>query len=249
MAVGDSFTEGLDDLTAAGSYRGWADLIARQLAAQNSDFRYANLAVRGRLLGQVVADQAPAALRMAPDLVSFAAGGNDVLRREFNVDRTHATLDRVIGELSATGAQVLMFTIADLATVLPKLIRPRLQIFNNMVRVVAATHRVTLVDLWADNGFRRPQMWSEDRLHLSTYGHRRVAARVLDALGLPGEAQWRAELPSGPAVSWLSARRADLRWTRQHLAPWIYRRLTGTSSGDIVSAKRPELSPFDTAGD
>lgn len=47
VAVGDSFTEGMSDRLPDGTYRGWADLLAARLAARTTDFRYANLAVRG----------------------------------------------------------------------------------------------------------------------------------------------------------------------------------------------------------
>ena len=81
VAVGDSFTEGLDDPRAdQAGYLGWADRFAQTLAAEQPGLRYANLAVRGKLLGQVAAEQVPRAIAMAPDLVSLAAGGNDMLR-------------------------------------------------------------------------------------------------------------------------------------------------------------------------
>ena len=80
MAIGDSFTEGLNDPAPGGGFRGWADLVAGALAAQRPGFRYANLAIRGKLVGQVVAEQVPRAVELAPDLVSLAAGGNDILR-------------------------------------------------------------------------------------------------------------------------------------------------------------------------
>ena len=34
-------------------------------------------------------------------------------------------------------------------------------------------------------------------------------------------------------------------WTRDHLGPWLHRRLTGRSSGDGVSPKRPALAPIE----
>ena len=53
VALGDSFTEGIDDPYPDGTrYRGWADLVAGRLAADSTErgdeFHYANLAVRGR---------------------------------------------------------------------------------------------------------------------------------------------------------------------------------------------------------
>ena len=64
VAVGDSFTEGMSDLLPDGSYRGWADLLAARLAARTPGFRYANLAVRGKLIGQIVDEQVDAAAAM-----------------------------------------------------------------------------------------------------------------------------------------------------------------------------------------
>src|SRR5258705_540313 len=78
VAIGDSFTEGLNDPAPGGGFRGWADLVAGALSAQRPGtltFRYANLAIRGKLLGQVVTEQVPRAVELAPDLVSLAAGG------------------------------------------------------------------------------------------------------------------------------------------------------------------------------
>jgi chromosome segregation ATPase len=39
-------------------------------------------------------------------------------------------------------------------------------------------------------------------------------------------------------------RRADLKWARQHLVPWLGRRLRGESSGDGRAPKRPDLLPL-----
>jgi hypothetical protein len=40
------------------------------------------------------------------------------------------------------------------------------------------------------------------------------------------------------------ARRADLAWARTHAVTWVHRRLTGRSSGDGISPKRPALAPI-----
>jgi lysophospholipase L1-like esterase len=244
--MGDSFTEGLDDpYPEGGGYRGWADLVAAQLAAQTGpDFGYANLAVRGRLFDGVVAEQVPAALALKPDLVSFAAGGNDVLRRHCDPHALVARFDTVIGELRAAGADVVLFRFADLTARLPgqRLIGPRVAVLNHAVGETAERHGAHLVDLWGDAEFANPLLWSTDRLHLSAAGHQRVAAHVLNTLGVTPDAAWLTA-PTRPAPApWFAARRDDLRWAGQHLAPWIRRRLTGRSSGDNVLPKRPDLS-------
>ena len=62
IALGDSLTEGLSDKYPDGSYRGWADRVADEMSKHDQDFRYANLAVQGKLLEQVIADQLQVAL-------------------------------------------------------------------------------------------------------------------------------------------------------------------------------------------
>lgn len=82
VAIGDSFTEGIGDPEPAspGGHRGWADRVAEVLASQAPDFAYANLAVRGRLLQQILDEQVDAALDLHPDLITISAGGNDIIR-------------------------------------------------------------------------------------------------------------------------------------------------------------------------
>jgi lysophospholipase L1-like esterase len=251
VAVGDSFTEGLDDPYPDGSsYRGWADLVAGQLTAlaaeSGSGFGYANLAVRGRLFHAVVTEQVPAALAMGPDLVSFAAGGNDVLRRQFDAVTLLARFNAVVGELRAAGADVIVFRFADVTRRLPgrRVVKPRVDLLNNAIVETARQYGAFMVDLWSDDEFANPLLWSVDRLHLSPAGHRRVAAHVLAALGATHEPDWLNAPPPPTPQRWLAARGADLRWAGEYLAPWVRRRLTGRSSGDTVTAKRPSLAPF-----
>ncbi|SBT53411.1 SGNH/GDSL hydrolase family protein [Micromonospora narathiwatensis] len=247
VAVGDSFTEGMNDAYPDGTFRGWADLVATRLAAEaGPDFGYANLAIRGRLFPNVVAQQVPAALAMKPDLISFAAGGNDVLRRTFDADSFVPRFDAVIGDLRGSGADVILFRFADVMARLPgqRLVAPRVNLLNRAVGEVAERHGAILVDLYADDAYLNPMLWSTDRLHMSAAGHRRVAGQVLTALGVGCDEEWLLVPPHPAPTPWLAARAADLRWAGQHLAPWVKRRLTGRSSGDLVTAKRPVLGPI-----
>ena len=247
VAMGDSFTEGMDDPYPDGTFRGWADLVAARLAVDaGPDFGYANLAIRGRLLERVVAEQLEPTLAMRPDLVSFAAGGNDILRRKADPAALIARLDPVVGRLRESGADVILFRFADIMVRLPggqRLVGPRAAALNDGVRRLSEKHGAYLIDLYADDAFRNPLMWSTDRLHLSPAGHRRVAAHVLNALGVGVDEEWLLVPPAPAPTPWLLARGADLRWAGQHLAPWIKRRLAGASSGDAVTAKRPMLAP------
>jgi lysophospholipase L1-like esterase len=244
VAVGDSFTEGLNDELPDGTFGGWADRLAITLArrAGAGGFRYANLAVRGRLLDRIVAEQVPAAIDAAPDLVSFSAGGNDVLRPGFDPDDAARRYERAVVRLRGTGARVIVFTGFDPGrTPVLRLARGRIAIYNELLRGIAARHGCELVDLWSLTPLHDPRAFSADRLHLCSPGHERVARLVARALGVDAPDPYE----SWPAlVAAERSRRDDLVWAREHLLPWVGRHLRGRSSGDGLTAKRPALELF-----
>ncbi|MDX6273544.1 MAG: hypothetical protein QOJ92_754 [Frankiales bacterium] len=246
VAIGDSFTEGLDDALPHGGHRGWADRVADRLSVEVRGFHYANLAVRGRLLGQVVAEQLPLALSLEPSLVSFAAGTNDALRRGFDPEGLSELVCETARRITAAGAVPLLFTGTDPSRRLPltRRLLPRIEALNAAAREAAWETDGVLVDLWPERVFDDTRLWSEDRLHLNALGHARVADAVLEALGFEIAADWRAPLPAALPLSWSGRRVADLRWAGSHLVPWVHRRLRGRSSGDLISAKHPELAPW-----
>lgn len=246
VALGDSFTEGLDDPRPDGTFRGWADRVAERLAAEHDGFRYANLAVRGRLLAPIVAEQVPVAAAMRPTLVSLAGGTNDMLRPKFDADRTGAGLRAGATALAEAGARVVLFASGDPSRRLPwgARILPRVVALNAHVRAIAADLDAVLVDFWPTRVWDDERLWSADRLHLDAEGHARVATAVLEALGYDVDTDWRAPLPAATPPRWTAARAADARWAREHLAPWVGRRIRGTSSGDSVEPKRPTLAPL-----
>lgn len=252
VALGDSITEGLGDTYADGSgrYRGWADRFAERLAADRPGLRYANLAVRGKLAAAIVAEQVPPAIAMAPDLVSLAAGGNDLLRPWADPDAVAETVEGAVMRLRAAGCEVMLFTGFDPGMFpLIRLIRGKAAAFSMHLRAIADRFDCHLVDLWSMRVLGDSREWSADRLHLCSDGHRRVALRVCEVMGLDVDEDWREPLPprlgeaalSGSAL-WLASRRMDARWAREHAAPWFARRLRGVTSDG--PPKRPELLPL-----
>lgn len=241
VAIGDSFTEGYGDPDPAspGGLRGWADRVADVLGATTDGFAYANLAVRGRLLGRIVDEQVEPAVALAPDLVTVSAGGNDVIRPGADPDRLAARLDGAIERLAATGATVVLFTGVDVAfSPVFRRIRGRVAVYNELLRGVAARHGALVADQWDLKTIQRADLWCADRLHLNAQGHHEVARMVLTTLGVEHDLQPSSPAPL-PIRTWREARVEDLAWTRQHLVPWIGRRIRGVSSGDHVPAKRP----------
>ncbi|MEU5192240.1 SGNH/GDSL hydrolase family protein [Streptomyces klenkii] len=232
VAVGDSFTEGMSDGLPDGSYRGWADLLAARLAARSPGFRYANLAVRGKLIGQIADEQSAAAAELGADVVTLVGGLNDVLRPKCDVDEVCARLAEAADRLAPSCKQlVLMRSPGRRGPVLERF-RPRMEQLFSFVDALAERHGAVVVDLFGAEVLGDARLWADDRLHLNAEGHRRVAEAVWQALGHEPEADWRATLPPAVRPGWAARRASDARFTREHLVPWIGRRLTGRSSGD-----------------
>lgn len=249
VSLGDSFTEGVgdDDPAAPNGVRGWADRVAEVLSAREAAFRYANLAIRGKLLPQVLAEQLEPAIAMNPDLVTLYAGGNDLMRPKVDIDALTDAYELAVSRLRATGARVVLFTGVDgVEDALFRRIRGRVAIYNEHVRGIAARHGALVVDLWSMRQLRDRRRWAPDRLHLNSKGHLEVAIAVLDVLGVPHDLR-PAELGPRPRLSARDRRRANFRWSREHAWPWVQRRLRGESSGDAMSPKRPKLEPFGPA--
>lgn len=245
VALGDSFTEGVgdDDASRPNGVRGWADRVADVLGAADPEFAYANLAVRGRLLPQVLTEQLDRALAMKPDLVSLYAGGNDLMRPKVNIDELMRRYRAAVARCTVAGARVILFTGVDgVDDPVFRRMRGRVAIYNEHVRSIAAEHSCVLVDMWSMKQLRDRRMWSPDRLHLNSLGHTEVAISVLDGLEVPHKLE-RAVLGVAPLVDRRLQRAQDLRWAREHVVPWVVRRLRGESSGDVVRPRRPELSP------
>ncbi|MFJ8013592.1 SGNH/GDSL hydrolase family protein [Streptomyces sp. NPDC096339] len=244
VAVGDSFTEGMSDLLPDGSYRGWADLLAARLAALEPDFRYANLAVRGKLIGQIAEEQVPVAAAMRADVVTLVGGLNDTLRPKVDMGRVRERLETSVELLAPSCRQLVLMRSPGRNGPVMERFRPRMEELFLFIEELAARHGALVVDLYGAPALGDQRMWDVDRLHLTAEGHRRVAEAVWQTLGLPAEQDWRAELPATEPPGWAVRRARDLSFARRHLLPWIGRRLTGRSSGDGRPAKRPQLLPY-----
>ncbi|MEV8318578.1 SGNH/GDSL hydrolase family protein [Streptomyces sp. NPDC059900] len=245
VAVGDSFTEGMSDLLPDGSYRGWADLLAARMAAASPGFRYANLAVRGKLIKQIVDEQVDVAAAMQPDVITLVGGLNDTLRPKCDMVRVRDLLEQAVERLAPSCKQlVLMHSPGRNGPVFQRF-RPRMEELFVHIDALAARHGATVVDLYGSAVLGDQRMWDVDRLHLTAEGHRRVAEAVWQSLGYDAEDDWNSLLPAATPPNWTARRVADVRFARQHLVPWIGRRLTGRSSGDGLPAKRPELLPYE----
>ena len=245
IALGDSFTEGLNDPDPArpGEFRGWADRLAELLAGAfpGVDVEYGNLAIRGRLVHQVLDEQVPVALAAEPDLVSLIAGGNDLMRPGADPDALAAALEGAVTRFRSAGADVLLATGVDpRLTPIIRRTRGKVAVLNAHIWSIAARHGAAVLDEWGMPWLLDARLWDTDRIHLTAEGHRRMALAAAAALGVPaGGEDWRTPLPAAPARRFRQAVGEEAAWVRTFVAPWVGRRLRGRSSGDGRAAKRP----------
>lgn len=242
VALGDSSVEGLDDPDGQGGFVGWCDRLAQHLADDRPDVSYANLAVSGRTAPEVLAEQLEAAVRLRPEVAAVLCGVNDLLRPRFDPALLQDRLEQIFAALRATGAEVITYTQPDPVRLSPLVrpLRPRVFALNAATRVAAARHGVHLLELEPVALAGDPRLWSVDRLHANSEGHRRIAAGCAEVLGLRGASKDWA-VPLGPESTTTALQRAarEAAWLRGHLAPYVVRGLRRQSSSAGITAKRP----------
>jgi lysophospholipase L1-like esterase len=236
-----------------GMQRGWADRLATILAERRaeaglSQFEYANLAIRGRKLGQIISEQVSVALEERPDLVSIVGGGNDILRPGADIDDLTNQLDEAVGALRAAGCEVLMATGFRAGGGLAWTQR-KTGPFNSTIWTLARKHACYVLDLWGLKSLFDNRLWAVDRLHMIPEGHRRVAQAALFGLGLEvDDPEFDAPLPPAVEIPLADRVKADAQWSKEYVGPWVKRRLRQESSGDGREPKWPGLTAWPPAG-
>ena len=242
VALGDSLTEGLCDTSRmeSGEDRGWADRLSTMLAQGRGRFQYANLAVRSRRVRDLVHEQAPQALAMRPDLVSVFMGANDLVGHGADPLRLAAHVEKVVRDIRATGADVLLVTpfLPDRRPA--RIFARRFALYAVELRRIAAETDSYLLDAAALPALGDRSMYADDKVHLSSRGHRYLAYRAAEALGIPdAEALGRLDdALHGFDAGEEPAPQTD--WLREHALPWVWRRMRGRTAGDGMVSKHAD---------
>jgi lysophospholipase L1-like esterase len=244
VAIGDSQTEGLWDGDDSAGLVGFADRLAAMIDAHYPGLQYANLAVRGRRVSDVLNDQLAQALSMRPDLITICIGMNDVTRPGPSFDRALADLDRIYAQLAESGATIATTTFPDITQILPvgRLLAGRVTQINAAIIGAADRYGFRLVDLFSAASMKEPDTWSSDRVHGSPKGHMLFAAAAAEELGLPGSNHdWANESGAVARPSLRSRVYSQALWTQNMLMPWLWRHARGLSVGDGRAPRRPRL--------
>lgn len=239
VALGDSLTEGLCDTSRMrdGDYRGWADRLATMLAeSAGEDFHYANLAVRSRRMRDLTAEQVPAAMELKADLVAIFMGSNDLVSHGAEPVRLARELEQNVRRLREAGSDVLLVTPFLPRRRVARVFARRFGRFAHEMRRIASEADCYLVDVEALPELCELEMFSQDRVHLASRGHRLLSYRAAEVLGVPDAARL-GDLDDAfhtdddvPAGAWITT----------HALPWMWRRLHGRTAGDGIVAKHSD---------
>jgi lysophospholipase L1-like esterase len=253
VALGDSLTEGLGDtdFTRNRLNKGWADRLAGILAAEakqfGEPFEYANLAVRGQTIAEILTSQLEDALRIKPDLVTIMAGANDIMSSRRNHDSIRALLRGAISRLHDQGIQVLVVNTINPAhyPVFAVMARKSREM-SDLIEAVAREFEAPVLDLYSLEQFGRMSFWYDDLVHFSNHGHAMIANLAAEKLKLsfrlPEESYEQIAEPKWGLFE-------TLRWFTYHVVPFWSRRLRGVSSGDRIDPKQFDLELFEPSSE
>lgn len=189
VALGDSFTAG----AAGAGVPSFGDRLAEILREASPELVYTNLAQPGALTTEVAAEQLPAALELAPDVVSVVSGGNDALLA-VRPD-VHAHMAAFEDMLETLRDRLPRAVIATATTPDPGRflrLRPRtaarisraIERINEATAAAAARHAVPCLDFAAHPEALARGSYAGDGYHPSAEACRRAAGAFAAVIGV-----------------------------------------------------------------
>lgn len=172
VCFGDSLTAGFG-LDAG---EGYPEVLQKLLDRDGYRYRVVNLGASGETTQDGLA-RVPMALAEKPAIVVLEFGANDGLRGQ-PVASTEANLARMIEQLQAGGARVVLAGI----TLPPNYGPTYIQRFDAIFKNLAARYKVKLIPFLLAGVGGNPKLMQRDGLHPNAEGARVVAATVERAL-------------------------------------------------------------------
>jgi lysophospholipase L1-like esterase len=171
VALGDSTAQGIGTSTREHSY---VLVVLKALREQRDPtWRGVNLSRSGARVRDVIKEQLPRLEQLNPDLVSCAAGANDL------VPTPQRRLERDVRDLATR------LPAGTLLANLPQGLAPRRAMrINALIAELVAEHDLVLVDLWSHTGPPWEGKFSHDHFHPNDAGYVGWAEAFLEALGL-----------------------------------------------------------------
>ena len=174
VAVGDSTAQGIGASAPDRGYVG--QLLVRLRDEQHRPWRVVNLSATGARVADVAREQIPRINDAGqPQLVTCAAGANDVIR--FGFRRVADALRGLIRALPPRAA---------VATIPQGLLPGRTRELNQIIRVEASAAGLRVADAWAHTGPPWQGKYAPDDFHPNDSGYGEWCAAFAEAIGLDG---------------------------------------------------------------
>jgi lysophospholipase L1-like esterase len=248
VAIGDSLSEGMGDRFFL-SHRvgsGWTDRLAHLLATDAAEvgesFEYANIAIRGCKLEDIMDGQLNHALELRPDLVTIFAGSNNFFCNSETVVRLERTFRSGLRRLKAAGVHVVVAnTINPCHLKFFGPVRPNAERMSRMIERVAGELGFPVIDVYGMSELEHLEFWYRDMVHFSEIGHTQIANAAAELLGTVN----RYTVPEySPSFASDRPLRETVEWLFRDVVPFIDRRLRRTTSGVGITPKLPALAPL-----
>lgn len=140
----------------------------------------------GARVAEVVDGQVERALADRADLVTFMAGSSEFVAGRPDPEQLADLVDGAVVRLRASGADVvLVSTLNAPGPLLPRRRIERSAEFTSELWWIARARGATLVDAWSIPHARARPFGAIERVALDTVGHRMLARRAIEALGVP----------------------------------------------------------------
>ena len=168
LVLGDSTAQAIG---ASSIDSGYVGRVRAFLEVRDSrPWRVLNLSKSGALAADVVADQLPRLVELAPQLVSCAVGANDLLRRS-------GDLDRSLGEIAVA------LPAGSLLANIPRGLREgEAKRVNDRIAELVVAHDLKVVDLWSATGPPWKGKYAADWFHPNDVGYGYWVRAFEDAL-------------------------------------------------------------------
>lgn len=195
--IGDSITEAGRQGRAAPLGDGYVNLVEMLLAVRypDAELRVINRGVSGDTVRELAYRWERDVLQEHPDWLSVMIGINDVWYMLYSnpfdgvpLPEYESTLQRLLDQAQAGGARLVLMTPYLIEPDRRDFARRQIELYANVIRRLAATYDVILVDIQAAFDaaleYHAASHFSGDRVHPNITGHALIARAWLEAVGV-----------------------------------------------------------------
>lgn len=185
VGLGDSVGFGVGDVGEQFIGPGWAGRLGAILGAE----KVLHLALPGARAADLPTTQLPAALAFRPDVAVISAGGNDVLRADYDPQVVSENIGLTIARLREADVTCLVMGLPDpLRTApLPYLVKRalsrRTMRLNEVLQSACESNGAVFIANWYDERVYERANWHVDRMHPSPLGYQNLAEKSVEVMG------------------------------------------------------------------